>query len=64
MAKPTGRRHDRSWFGYKNHINADVEHGFNRGADRPKGAAREDWRALTVENDFLQGVGLISAYPE
>ena len=47
------QKHDRSWFGYKNHINADVEHGFIRDyAVTP--AATHDSQALPEWLDITQ----------
>ena len=47
------QKHDRSWFGYKNHINADVMHGFIRDyAVTP--AATHDSQALPELLDITQ----------
>ena len=47
------QKHDRSWFGYKNHINADVEHGFIRD-DAVTPAATHDSQALPELLDITQ----------
>ena len=47
------QKHERSWFGYKNHVNADVEHGFIRDyAVTP--AATHDSRALPALLDITR----------
>ena len=48
------QKHDRSYFGYKNHINVDVEHGFIRD-DAVTPAATHDSQALPELLDITQG---------